>query len=131
MENSKRISAPFKEAALRLGMSEVGVSELIVKTFEVAAKLKLNKNEIRGVFLRLSQMVTKGKVTADGLRVVLGEQTPELYVFMVGVAGVSDTHKFDNMIRNGKVITHKVLLKFVSKMNEVFCFKAKNNKQNG
>lgn len=68
----KRISDQFRTAALGSGMTELEVSDVIISIFEGSCSIHSREDEIRGVFLALEQMLSKGKVMTEELRRELG-----------------------------------------------------------
>lgn len=69
---------------------------------EASSALHLTKEETNGVFLALSQMMSKGKITAEELRQQLGERLPGAVQILAKAMKVS-TGELDKMMQNGNV----------------------------
>lgn len=61
-DSSKKVYANFMEIALSYGMSLTNIKIAIGEVFEVAYRLKLKEEELRGVFLALERMASKSVV---------------------------------------------------------------------
>lgn len=95
MENQRRIFESVSRAAVAFGMSA---------------------EDQKGVFLALSQMMSKNKVQAEELRLQMAERMPVAIQAMAKAAGVT-VGELDNMMKAGKVIASDVLPKFADALN--------------
>ena len=69
---------------------------------EASSALHLTKEETSGVFLALSQMMSKGKITAEELRQQLGERLPGAVQILAKAMKIS-TGELDKMMQGGNV----------------------------
>ena len=77
---------------------------------EAATALHLSKEETSGMFLAISQMMSKGKITAEELRLQLAERLPGAVQLLAKAMKVS-TMELDKMLKDSKVgIENLVLL---------------------
>ena len=75
----------------------------IFKAFStMSAALKLTGDETNSVFLAVSQMISKGKVSAEELRLQLAERMPGAVTLFAKSIGVT-TKELDQMLQNGQV----------------------------
>lgn len=75
----------------------------IFKAFStMGAALKLTGDETNSVFLAVSQMISKGKVSAEELRLQLAERMPGAVTLFAKSIGVT-TKELDQMLQNGQV----------------------------
>lgn len=68
----------------------------------MGAALKLSGSEMESVFLAVSQMISKGKVSAEELRLQLAERMPGAVNLFAKSIGVT-TAELDKMLQEGKV----------------------------
>ena len=75
----------------------------IFKAFSMmSTALKLTGDETNSVFLAVSQMISKGKVSAEELRLQLAERMPGAVTLFAKAIGVT-TKELDQMLQNGQV----------------------------
>jgi lambda family phage tail tape measure protein len=75
----------------------------IFKAFStMGTALKLTGDETNSVFLAVSQMISKGKVSAEELRLQLAERMPGAVTLFAKSIGVT-TKELDQMLQNGQV----------------------------
>ena len=75
----------------------------IFKAFStMGAALKLSGSEMSSVFLAVSQMISKGKVSAEELRLQLSERMPGAVTLFAKSLGVT-TQELDKMLQKGEV----------------------------
>lgn len=84
----------------------------------VAAKMGLNGEQSSGVFLALSQMMSKGVVSAEEFRQQLGERLPIATEAGARAMKVT-TAEFINLLNSGKLLSEDFLPKFASALNEM------------
>ena len=93
------------------------------KIFEAvagAAKvLNLSADDTSGTLRALSQMVSKGKVSAEELRGQLGERLPGAFKMAADAMGVS-TAALDKMLQEGKVLAEDLLPKLAVQLNKTY-----------
>lgn len=94
--------------------------EQIFRSFAKAgAILGLTADENKGVFLALEQMISKGKVSAEELRLQLGERMPGAFQIMAKSIGVT-TLELSKMLERGEVISEDVLPNFAKEIERTF-----------
>lgn len=92
-------------------------ANMVFKAFSnMSAAMKLTGDETKGVFLAISQMISKGKVSAEELRQQLAERMPGAVNLFASSIGVS-TQELDKMLQQGGV-TLEHFLQFARAVNE-------------
>ena len=84
----------------------------------MSSAMKLSGEETNGVFLAISQIISKGKVSAEELRQQLAERMPGAVNLFAKSIGVS-TQQLDKMLQDGKV-TLEHFLKFAEATNKQY-----------
>ena len=78
-------------------------ANMVFRSFsEMSAAMRLTSDETKGVFLALSQMISKGKVSAEELRQQLAERMPGAVNLFAKSIGVT-TQELDKMLQKGEV----------------------------
>jgi len=80
--------------------------------------LGLSADQTSGALLAISQMISKGKISAEELRGQLGERLPGAFQLMAQSMGVT-TQKLDQMLQKGEVGIEN-LIKFADLLNEKY-----------
>jgi tape measure domain-containing protein len=92
------------------------------KVFESLSRastaFSLSAQQTDGVFLALSQMMSKGKISMEELRKQMGEKLPIAVQAMAKALGVSIA-QMGKLIGSGKVMSADVLPKFADALNEM------------
>lgn len=83
------------------------------------AKMKLSNDNVRGAFLALSQMMSKGKVQAEELRGQLGERLPGAFSLAAQAMGVTEA-ELNKMLETGQVMAQDFLPKFAAQLDKTF-----------
>lgn len=78
------------------------VRDIFTATSEAATALGLSGEQTQGALLALSQMMSKGKISAEELRGQLGERLPGAFQVFAQALGVT-TAKLDKMLEQGQV----------------------------
>lgn len=86
---------------------------------EASSALKLNQQEIQGVFLALQQMASKGKVSMEELRLQLAERIPGAMQLAAKSLGIT-IDQLESDIRQGKVSTEGFLVGFAELISQKF-----------
>ena len=95
-------------------------SEKIFKSMTKAgAVLGLQTDELRGIYLALEQMLSKGKVTTEELRRQLGERLPGAMGIMAASMGIG-IEELDKMMKKGEVLSAEVLPGFADAVEIAF-----------
>lgn len=85
-------------------------ANMVFKAFSnMSAAMKLSGDETKGVFLAISQMISKGKVSAEELRQQLAERMPGAVNLFAKSIGVS-TQELDKMLQKGAVTLEHFLM---------------------
>jgi tape measure domain-containing protein len=84
-----------------------------------ASVLGLSADDTSGALTALSQMISKGKVSAEELRGQLGERLPGAFNIAADAMGVT-TGELDKMLQKGEVIADDFLPKFADAVMEAF-----------
>lgn len=78
-------------------------AQMIFKSFsQMGVALKLTGEQMNSVFLAISQMISKGKVSAEELRLQLSERMPGAVNLFAKAIGVT-TKQLDDMLQKGEV----------------------------
>ncbi|NQV77093.1 MAG: tape measure protein [Lutibacter sp.] len=92
----------------------------IFETFtKVAGVLGKSTDDLRGIFLALEQMLSKGKVTTEELRRQLGERLPGAMGIMATSLKVT-IPELDKMLKAGEVLSAEVLPEFARQVELSF-----------
>lgn len=78
----------------------------------------LSADEANGVFLALSQMMSKGKISSEELRLQMGERLPVALQAMAKAAGTT-VAGLDKLLKQGKLMSADILPKFADALNEM------------
>jgi len=109
----------FVGAAKASGM-EVGKAEKIFKSMTVAlAGTGASSESVNRAMTALTQMIGKGKISAEELRGQLGEAMPSAMGIMAKSLGVT-TQQLDKMMASGQLIAEDVLPKFAKEAEKAF-----------
>ena len=110
--------AKFKAAADISNMSLDDQRKIFESVARASVAFGLSAEDQRGVFMALSQMMSKNKVMAEELRLQLAERLPVAIQAMAKAAGVS-VNELDSMMKQGKVLSSEVLPKFADALNSM------------
>lgn len=96
-------------------------TEKIFNSVSVAARVnKLSVDQLKGVYLALTQMISKGKITSEELRRQLGDRLPGAFNLMAKALGMT-TAELDAAMKQGEVFsTQDNLLKFAEQLDKSF-----------
>lgn len=99
------------------------IYESIIKA---GSSLKLSNESIEGSLRAVSQMFSKGNVSAEELRGQLGERLPGAFGIMAKSMGVSEK-QLNKMLEQGEVLAKDVLPKFAEELEKMYGDKAQSN----
>ena len=85
---------------------------------KAAAYYHMSADRSRDMMNAITQMMSKGKVSAEELRRQLGNALPGAFNLMAAAMGVS-TEKLEDMMKKGQVISAEVLPRFAAMLNTV------------
>lgn len=109
----------FRAAAKSAGLTTLEMEKIFDSTSKAAAIMGLRSDELRGVYLALEQMLSKGKVTTEELRRQLGERLPGAFNIMAKAVGVT-TAELDKMLKKGEIISAEVLPAFADQLEKEY-----------
>lgn len=110
----------FAVAGKTSGFSEDSIRTIFTSVSESARVNKLGLEDIKGIYLALSQMISKGKISAEELRQQLGERLPGAMKLMADAMGVT-VAELDDMMKKGEALaTEENLLKFAETLDKTF-----------
>ena len=110
--------AQFTAAADGCGMSLENQRVLYEALVRAAATFHMSEDKTRDMMVAVTQMMSKGKVTAEELRRQLGNHLPGAFNLMAKAAGVS-TGKLEDMMKEGDAIATELLPKFAVELNKL------------
>jgi tape measure domain-containing protein len=110
--------AKFSAAANSAGVSIEGQKKIFTEVSRSITAFALNSDDANGVFLALSQMMSKGKISAEELRGQLGERLPIAMAAMAKAAGVPIS-ELDSLMKKGKLLSADILPKFAEALSEM------------
>lgn len=85
---------------------------------KAAAYYHMSADRSRDMMTAITQMMSKGKVSAEELRRQLGNALPGAFNLMAAAMGVS-TAQLEDMMKKGQVISSEVLPRFAAMLNTV------------
>ncbi|MCE8012895.1 tape measure protein [Billgrantia desiderata] len=104
--------AKFMIAATKAGASIPEAQAGFVSIARAARAAKLSDDQIKGTFMAVEQMYSKGQVMAEELRRQLGDRLPGAFSIFAKSIGVT-TAELDNMLENGQVKSDALIHFFV------------------
>lgn len=110
--------AKFKAAADISNMALSDQYKIFESVSRAAVAFGLSAEDQRGVFLALSQMMSKGKIQAEELRLQMAERLPVAIQAMAKAAGVS-VEEMDKLMKKGKLYSSDVLPRFAEALDEM------------
>lgn len=110
--------AKFTAAASISGMSMMDQRKIFESVSRAVTAFGMSADDSNGVFLALSQMMSKGKISSEELRLQMGERLPIALQAMAKAAGVS-VAGLDKLMKQGKLMSTDILPKFAEALNEM------------
>ena len=110
--------ASFTASATQANMPMDQQRKVFESLSRASTAFGLSAQQTDGVFLALSQMMGKGKISMEELRKQMGEKLPIAVQAMAKALGVSIA-KMEKLIGSGKVMSADVLPKFAEALNEM------------
>lgn len=110
--------AKFTAAASISGMSMMNQRKVFESVSRACTAFGMSADDSNGVMLALSQMMSKGKISSEELRLQMGERLPVALQAMAKAAGVS-VAGLDKLMKKGKLMSADVLPKFAEALNEM------------
>ena len=81
--------------------------------------LQLSNEDTKGAMTALTQIISKGKLSAEELRQQLGERLPGAFQIAAKAMGVT-TQELDKMLANGEIMSEEFIPKFSKALTERF-----------
>lgn len=101
----------------KLALEEIQL--IFDKVSKSASLMGMSMYDQEGVFKALEQMMSKGTVQAEELRMQLGDRLPGAFETMAKAVGVS-TAELGDMMKRGEVIASEVLPQFAIELEKAF-----------
>ncbi len=114
-EGLKMWTAATMNSSLRGDTARKVFEDISVST----AGMGVDAEATKGIFLALSQMMSKGTVQAEELRGQLGERMPGAFTLMAKSMGVTE-QRLNDLMKDGKVNASEVLPKFAATLRNEF-----------
>lgn len=108
------------------GLSLEKRNKIYQSVIKSGSSLALSNDQIQGSLLAVSQMFSKGTVSAEELRGQLGERLPGAFGIMAKSIGVSES-ELGKMMQKGEVMAKDVLPKFAEELEKSFGANASKN----
>ena len=110
--------AKFTAAASISGMTILEQRKIFESMSRAVTAFDMSAEDSNGVFLALSQMMSKGKISSEELRLQMGERIPIALQAMARAAGTS-VAGLDELMKKGKLMSADVLPKFAKALDEM------------
>lgn len=110
--------AKFTAAASISGMTILEQRKIFESMSRAVTAFGMSAEDSNGVFLALSQMMSKGKISSEELRLQVGERLPIALQAMARAAGTS-VAGLDELMKKGKLMSADVLPKFAKALDEM------------
>lgn len=110
--------AKFTASASVSGMAMADQRKIFESMSRAVTAFGLSADGSNRAFLALSQMMSKGKISSEELRLQLGEQIPVAMQAMAKAAGTT-VAGLDKLLKEGKLMSADVLPKFAEALNEM------------
>ena len=108
--------AKFTAAASVSGMGMDEQKKVFESVSRACTAFGMSADDSNGVFLALSQMMSKGKISSEELRLQMGERLPIALQAMAKAAGVS-VGELDSLMKQGKLMSADMIPKFAEALN--------------
>ncbi len=110
----------FAVAASTANFTAANTRKIFTSVSEAARVNKLSVEQTSGVFLALTQMISKGKISAEELTRQLGDRLAGAFDLMAKAMGVT-TAELSEMMQKGELLASESnLLKFATEMDKKF-----------
>lgn len=119
IETSAKSFAKFAASARGTSLEGEGVQKVFTGISEAGAAMKLSTDEMDGVLLALSQMMSKGTVQAEELRGQLGERLPGAYKLAAESMGLTE-QELGKQLELGQIMATDMLPKLAEKLHQVY-----------
>ena len=103
----------FAGATITAGLSQAQTNAIFNAFSTAGAAMKLSTDDINGALRAVSQMFSKGTVSAEELRGQLGERLPGAFAYAAKVSGYT-TEEFGKLMAQGKILASDVVPKMAA-----------------
>ena len=110
--------AKFHAACEKTNLDLENQKDVFEALTRAAAYYHMSADQTNDMTLAVTQMMSKGKVSAEELRRQLGNALPGAFNLMAAAIGVS-TAELEDMMKKGQVISAEVLPRFAAMLNTV------------
>lgn len=109
----------FRVAADLAGSSSANTEKIFKAVTTASSAMKLSADDTKGVFLALSQMLSKGTVSAEELRQQFGERIPGAMSMAAKAMNMTDA-EFNKALSTGKIMANDLLPKLADQLENNF-----------
>lgn len=117
--DSGKAFARLTAAAKGTALEGDAVREIFTGISEAATVLRFNTEDTEGAIRALEQMLSKGKVSMEELRLQLGDRLPGAFKLAAQAMG-KDPLSFEKMVADGKVLAEDFLPKLIKTIREEY-----------
>lgn len=110
--------AKFTAAATQANMPMEQQRKVFESLSRASTAFALSSEDTNSVFIALSQMMGKGKISSEELRKQMGEKLPIAMQAMAKAAGVS-MGGLEKLLKQGKLMSAEIIPKFAEALNEI------------
>ena len=118
--------ASFQASAKGTGIALADVNELFTSLTKASAYFNLSSQQTSQVLTAVAQMMSKGTVQAQELKLQLANVLPGAFSLMANAVGVT-TSELDDLMSKGKLVAKDVLPKFAQELNKMTAGKINTN----
>ncbi len=110
----------FAVAASDAHFDGSSIQKIFMSVTAAGRVMRLNADDMQGVFKAITQMVSKGKISAEELRGQLGDRLSGAFNLFANAIGVSAA-ELDNLMKKGEVLADRsTMLQVADKLAEKF-----------
>lgn len=117
--NSASAFARLTASAQGTSIQGQGVRDVFTAISEAASVLRLSTEDTDGVIRAFEQIISKGVVSSEELRLQLGDRLPGAMRLAAESMGMG-TAEFQKMLANGEVLSDEFIPKFARRIREEF-----------
>ena len=110
--------ASFQASAKGTGIALSDVNEIFTSLTKASAYFNLSSQQTSQVLTAVAQMMSKGTVQAQELKLQLANVLPGAFSMMANAVGVT-TSELDDLMSKGKLVAKDVLPKFAQELNKM------------
>ena len=111
--------AKLAAAGNALGLETAQIEEIFISAQEAARVFNLSVADTEGVLKAFTQIISKGKVTAEELRNQLGDRLPAAVPIFARALGVT-TQELGQMLEKGEILAKTALPLFAKELRATF-----------